>query len=102
MGKKYNTNTLRTQTKQLTENLLKKPPFRFLHDVVSEVTRNTGFGEGLYSDDELNSGNIKDKDSKVSYLTKIINCVGLTLAGGGVCSTPVPRSPFPVPVHTRG
>jgi len=50
---------------QLTENLLKKPPFRFLHDIVSEVTRTTGFAEGLYADDELVSGSIKDKDAKV-------------------------------------
>lgn len=63
----------------MTENLLKKPPFRFLHDIVSEVTRNTGFAQGLYTDEELNSGNIKDKDSKVAYLNKIINCVGVTL-----------------------
>ena len=82
--------------------MLKKPPFRFLHDVISEVTRNTGFAEGLYSDDELNSGNIKDKDSKVSYLTKIINCVGVTLAGEGMeCPLPpfppVPHPPFAIP-----
>jgi hypothetical protein len=29
------------------------------------VTRNTGFAEGLYADDELVSGSIKDKDAKV-------------------------------------
>ncbi|XP_024521081.1 TRAF3-interacting protein 1 isoform X1 [Selaginella moellendorffii] len=64
---------------KLTEALLKRPPFRFLHDIVSEVTRRTGFAEGLFAADELAPLELKDKDAKLRYLTKIINCVGLTL-----------------------
>ena len=64
---------------KLTEALLQKPPFRFLHDVVSEVTKVTGFASGLYQDGELNSGKIKDKESKLAYLSKIIRCVELSL-----------------------
>ena len=60
---------------KLTENLLRKPPFRFLHDVISEVQRNTGFASGLYTEYELNSANVKDKESKVSYLNKIIDTI---------------------------
>ncbi|XP_076750207.1 intraflagellar transport 54 [Xylocopa sonorina] len=61
----------------LTEKLLRKPPFRFLHDIVSAVINNTGFLEGLYTDEELNSENIKNKEAKLAYLTKLIDVVKL-------------------------
>jgi len=60
---------------KLTVALLGKPPFRFLHDIVSEVTRATGFGEGLFQDDELQSGKIKEKELKINYLAKIVKAV---------------------------
>ena len=43
---------------------------------MSPITRSTGFAEGLYDDTELDSGTIKDKDAKLSYLKKIVDCVG--------------------------
>ncbi|XP_065493662.1 TRAF3-interacting protein 1 isoform X3 [Caloenas nicobarica] len=59
----------------LTERLLGKPPFRYLHDVITEVIRVTGFMKGLYTDFELKSENVKDKDAKISFLRKAIDAV---------------------------
>lgn len=86
---------------KMKEELLKKPPFRFLHDVISEVARNTGYAEGLFVGDELNSALIKasakpadprvtleltlqiplfqEKEQKLAYLQKIFDYVALTL-----------------------
>ncbi|NXY87271.1 MIPT3 protein, partial [Alcedo cyanopectus] len=76
----------------LTERLLSKPPFRYLHDVITEVIRVTGFMKGLYTDFELKSDNIKDKDAKISFLQKAIDAV--------VMVTGEPLSVKPVSVVT--
>uniref|UniRef100_A0A182VYT9 TRAF3-interacting protein 1 n=1 Tax=Anopheles minimus TaxID=112268 RepID=A0A182VYT9_9DIPT len=62
----------------LTDKLLRKPPFRFLHDIVHAIIREHGILEGLYTADELNSDNIKDRDSKMAFLQKLIDVVKLT------------------------
>ncbi|XP_051260390.1 TRAF3-interacting protein 1 isoform X2 [Dicentrarchus labrax] len=61
----------------LTEKLLSKPPFRYLHDIFSEVIRTTGFMKGLYVENEMKSDNVKDKDSKIVFLQKAIDVVML-------------------------
>lgn len=59
----------------LTDKLLNKPPFRFLHDIITEVIRTTGFMKGLYSDTELKSENVKEKDMKLQFLQKAVDVV---------------------------
>jgi len=63
----------------LTEKLLSKPPFRFLHDILTEVIKNTGVLKGLYKADEMNSENVKDKEAKIAFLQKAIDCVGILI-----------------------
>ncbi|XP_029967723.1 TRAF3-interacting protein 1 isoform X2 [Salarias fasciatus] len=61
----------------LTEKLLSKPPFRYLHDIISEVIRTTGFLKGLYEENEMKSDSVKDKESKIAFLQKAIDVVML-------------------------
>ncbi|XP_011312181.1 TRAF3-interacting protein 1 [Fopius arisanus] len=61
----------------LTEKLLRKPPFRFLHDIINAIIKETGFLKGLFTDEELISSNITDKDAKLGYLTKLIDAMKL-------------------------
>ncbi|KAM4626198.1 TRAF3-interacting protein 1 [Discoglossus pictus] len=61
----------------LTEKLLSKPPFRYLQDIITEVIRTTGFLKGLYTESDLKSDNVKDKDAKISFLQKAIDVVVL-------------------------
>ncbi len=60
------------QKTPLTAKLLSKPPFRYLHDLVMEVLRNTGYAEGLYFEDEMNSANITVPE----FVAKEANCLG--------------------------
>ncbi|XP_035250351.1 TRAF3-interacting protein 1 isoform X2 [Anguilla anguilla] len=61
----------------LTEKLLSKPPFRYLHDIFSEVIRTTGFMKGLYLEAEMKSDNVKEKEAKMAFLQKAIDVVAL-------------------------
>ncbi|XP_051937842.1 TRAF3-interacting protein 1-like [Hippocampus zosterae] len=61
----------------LTDKLLSKPPFRYLHDIFTEIIRTTGFLKGLYKDNELKSECIKDKEMKMAFLQKAIDVVVL-------------------------
>ncbi|XP_063387379.1 TRAF3-interacting protein 1-like [Cydia fagiglandana] len=61
----------------LSDKLLKKPPFRFLHDIITTVLKTTGFFKGLFEEDELVSDNVKDRESKILFLNKVISVVGL-------------------------
>eukprot|EP00063_Salmo_salar_P053643 XP_014028478.1 PREDICTED: TRAF3-interacting protein 1-like isoform X1 [Salmo salar] len=63
----------------LTEKLLSKPPFRYLHDIFSEVIRTTGFMKGLYAETEMKSDNVKDKDAKIAFLQKALDVVMLVI-----------------------
>ncbi|XP_026902086.2 TRAF3-interacting protein 1 isoform X6 [Acinonyx jubatus] len=72
----------------LTEKLLNKPPFRYLHDIITEVIRVTGFMKGLYTDAEMQSDNVKDKDAKISFLQKAIDVV-VMVSGQPLSAKPV-------------
>jgi TRAF3-interacting protein 1 len=62
---------------KMSEKLLNKPPFRFLHDTISAVINTTGFANGLYSDEDMDVGTISDKGAKIAYLEKIFTVVGI-------------------------
>lgn len=64
---------------KLADKLLMKPPFRFLHDIFTALTHSLGFAKGLYNDFELDSANMKEKNQKITYLDKMVVCVGQCL-----------------------
>ncbi|XP_044745472.1 TRAF3-interacting protein 1 [Coccinella septempunctata] len=59
----------------LSEKLLSKPPFRFLHDVIVAVIKNTGFLKDLFNQDELIADNVKEREAKLAFLNKLIDAV---------------------------
>ena len=46
---------------KLVDKYLKKPPFRFIHDIIMNTMAATGFPEGLFEGKELNGKAIKVK-----------------------------------------
>ena len=59
----------------LTGALLRRPPFRFMHDVVSAVTAATGFAEGLFAGDELDAAALTERNARLDFIAKIVGRV---------------------------
>ncbi|CAI8036160.1 TRAF3-interacting protein 1 [Geodia barretti] len=57
----------------LTEKLLNRPPFRYIHDIIREISKATGFFDGLYTGAELDAKSFQDKESKIAFLQKTID-----------------------------
>mmetsp|Transcript_15001 Transcript_15001/g.31472 ORF Transcript_15001/g.31472 Transcript_15001/m.31472 type:complete len:676 (+) Transcript_15001:140-2167(+) len=63
---------------KLTTKLLTKPPFRFIHDIISATIKSTDFPNGYFTPDEMDSSNFKDsKTVKISFLNKFIHLVNV-------------------------
>lgn len=67
----------------MAQKLLEKPPFKYLFDIVTETTNQTGnvskvtfklgFAKGIYNAEELDSNFYDSKEKKITYLKKIID-----------------------------
>uniref|UniRef100_A0A7S2RW11 TRAF3-interacting protein 1 n=1 Tax=Mucochytrium quahogii TaxID=96639 RepID=A0A7S2RW11_9STRA len=62
---------------KMSDKLLSRPPFRFLHDTIMAIDAKTNFVQELLEDDEKDSSNIKEKEAKIGFLKKIINFAGI-------------------------
>ena len=49
----------------------------FLHDVVMNSCAQTGFGDGLYGDEERDAKAIGDKAGKIAFLAKALTLTGI-------------------------
>ena len=64
---------------KMTESMLARPPFLFLHDTVTALMVATNFPKGLFTADECKSFSIWNKKSKIVFLQKLIDHVSSTL-----------------------
>ncbi|CAG2163090.1 unnamed protein product [Oppiella nova] len=71
----------------ITDKLLRRPPFRFLHDLITSIIRSHGFLKDLYKDNELIAENVKEKESKMVFLQKAIDTTGF-IAGDVLSAKP--------------
>ncbi len=61
----------------LSLKLLSRPPYRYMHDLITAVCRRTGIFEGLFTDEERTSAKSTPRQTKISFLQKLIACTGL-------------------------
>ncbi|VDM09957.1 unnamed protein product [Wuchereria bancrofti] len=59
----------------LSDQLLQRPPFRFLHDIVKVTIKNTGFLMDNFTNEEMDASNITDKTAKANFLKTLIKAL---------------------------
>lgn len=64
---------------KMTEKLLSKPPFRYLHDIFLATLAKTGFGNGIFDEAEMDSKSNHEKDAKLNILVKMITLTEMVI-----------------------
>ena len=67
------------QKPKMTQKLLTKPPFRYIHDIYTSTCAETGYGQGLFNEAELDGKSITEKDDKINFLVKLISLTELVI-----------------------
>jgi hypothetical protein len=75
-----------------TVDLLLRPPFRFVHDVVMEVVAATGFGAGLWVGIELDAVALRSAEGRDGKLRFVKKLIGLVWAGKALPHPPFVRA----------
>ncbi|RNC60492.1 putative TRAF3-interacting protein 1-like, partial [Trypanosoma cruzi] len=63
----------------LTPKLLKRPPFRFIADIVTSINARFAAYDHVFSPEQLDVTKIDSKEKKVEYLTTLVKYVGFLL-----------------------
>ncbi|KDO20892.1 hypothetical protein SPRG_14123 [Saprolegnia parasitica CBS 223.65] len=66
---------------QVPTKLFSRPPVRFLHDVITQVALNTGYGKDVFSEKDRDYNQLTEKKEKVEYLLKVLQLVQTTFQG---------------------
>jgi len=64
---------------KVTEQLLSKPPFKFLLDVISQTIKTTDFAKNLYKPEEFSRDFYDTREKKIDFFRKIIALTSLML-----------------------
>nr|CCC95981.1 unnamed protein product [Trypanosoma congolense IL3000] len=70
---------LQLTSPELTPKLLKRPPFRFIHDIVTSINARFAAYDHIFRPEQLNAANIDSKEKKIEYLTMLTEYVGSLL-----------------------
>lgn len=66
------------KSSKIPTKLFARPPVRFLHDIISNMTAATNYDSNLFSSDEKNYESLSSKSLKVAYFKKLIDKVKQT------------------------
>jgi TRAF3-interacting protein 1 len=64
---------------KMTQKLLCKPPFRYIHDIYTATLAVTGYGNGLFDEAEMDGKAITEKDAKINWLVKLLQLTELVI-----------------------
>ncbi|KAG8348488.1 putative Microtubule binding protein MIP T3 [Trypanosoma vivax] len=60
---------------ELTEKLLKRPPFRFIHDIITSINTRFAAYDHIFSPEQLDATKLDTKEKKAEYLTTLVGYV---------------------------